>query len=126
MKAFRFVLAGVLLLAALPAAAQSTTGTITGRALDTSGGLLPGVDVSVSSPAMIGGARQAVTDAYLLAWQDGAFQGNNVTDSLRQQASTQATTSSPATTTSALTSAGPSCATSCGSTRPMATTTPAC
>ena len=45
------------------AGAQATTGTITGRALDSSGGLLPGVDVSVTSPAMIGGARQAVTDS---------------------------------------------------------------
>lgn len=43
--------------------AQSTTGTITGRAVDNSGAVLPGVDVSISSPAMIGGARQAVTDA---------------------------------------------------------------
>lgn len=59
----------ILLLAALvftaggPASAQSTTGTITGRALDTSGGVLPGVNVSISSPAMIGGAREAVTDS---------------------------------------------------------------
>ncbi len=37
---------------------------------------------------------------YLGAWQDGAFQGNNVTDQLREQKdSTRATTSSRATTT---------------------------
>ncbi len=44
-------------------AAQAITGTITGRALDASGGILPGVEVSVSSPAMIGGARTTFTDA---------------------------------------------------------------
>ena len=43
--------------------AQAITGTITGRALDSSGGVLPGVEVSVSSPAMIGGARTTFTDA---------------------------------------------------------------
>ena len=45
---------------AAPAFAQTLTGTITGRALDTSGGVLPGVEVSITSPAMIGGARTAV------------------------------------------------------------------
>ncbi|MCC7124813.1 MAG: TonB-dependent receptor [Acidobacteria bacterium] len=54
-----------LLTCALPVHgfAQSTTGTITGRATDSSDALLPGVAVSITSPAMIGGARQAVTDA---------------------------------------------------------------
>jgi hypothetical protein len=42
--------------------AQAITGTITGRALDSSGGVLPGVEVSISSPAMIGGARTTFTD----------------------------------------------------------------
>jgi len=42
--------------------AQSTTGTITGRAQDSSGAMLPGVTVSITSPAMIGGVRSAVTD----------------------------------------------------------------
>jgi hypothetical protein len=58
-------LLGVLLCAlafAPPAVGQALTGTITGRALDTSGGVLPGVDVTITSPAMIGGARSAVTD----------------------------------------------------------------
>src|SRR6478752_8644004 len=45
-----------------PAFGQSTTGTITGRAVDGSGAVLPGVSVSISSPQMIGGARDAVTD----------------------------------------------------------------
>ena len=48
---------------ASPAFAQTITGTITGRALDSSGALLPGVEVTISSPAMIGGARTAFTDA---------------------------------------------------------------
>ena len=54
----------VLALAASVAAdAQTLTGTVTGRALDTSGGVLPGVEVSIVSPSMIGGARSAITDA---------------------------------------------------------------
>jgi hypothetical protein len=47
---------------ARPANAQQQTGAITGRAVDTSGGALPGVTVSIASPQMIGGARTAVTD----------------------------------------------------------------
>src|SRR5436189_4953942 len=53
----------VFLAGALPAFAQSTTGTITGRAVDSSGAVLPGVAVSISSPQMIGGPRDAVTDS---------------------------------------------------------------
>ena len=41
---------------------KQQTGTITGRAADASGGALPGVTVSITSPNMIGGARTAVTD----------------------------------------------------------------
>jgi hypothetical protein len=44
------------------AALAQTSGTLTGRALDSSGGVLPGVTVTITSPAMIGGARTAVTD----------------------------------------------------------------
>src|SRR5215470_16306277 len=52
-----------LVLFALPAFPQSqTTGTITGRAQDSSGALIPGVEVTITSPAMIGGARNVVTD----------------------------------------------------------------
>jgi hypothetical protein len=42
--------------------AQTATGNITGRAVDASGGALPGVTVSITSPNLIGGARTAVTD----------------------------------------------------------------
>ena len=52
----------LVLICAAPAFSQSITGTITGRALDASGGVLPGVEVSITSPAMIGGARTAFTD----------------------------------------------------------------
>ena len=43
-------------------AGQAQLGTITGRAQDSSGALIPGVEVTISSPAMIGGARSATTD----------------------------------------------------------------
>src|SRR5678815_2231315 len=57
------VVASLLVAGAHPARAQSTTGTITGRVVDSSGAVLPGVAVSISSPQMIGGARDAVTDS---------------------------------------------------------------
>ncbi len=41
---------------------KPSTGTITGRAVDSSAGVLPGVEVSITSPSMIGGARTAFTD----------------------------------------------------------------
>lgn len=52
----------LLLVLTAPAFSQVLTGTITGRAADSSGALIPGVEVSITSPAMIGGARSAVTD----------------------------------------------------------------
>jgi hypothetical protein len=42
--------------------AQTATSSLTGRAVDSSGGALPGVTVSITSPNLIGGARTAVTD----------------------------------------------------------------
>src|SRR5262245_11604654 len=65
-RAVKATLAALVLLglgAGSPADSQALTGTITGRALDGSGAVLPGVDVTISSPAMIGGARSGVTDA---------------------------------------------------------------
>lgn len=62
-RALLALLLALLLAAPAPARAQSTTGTITGRAVDSSGAMLPGVTVSITSPSMIGGARTAVTDA---------------------------------------------------------------
>jgi len=45
-----------------PLFSQGLTGAITGRVLDSSGAVLPGAEVAVSSPAMIGGARSVFTD----------------------------------------------------------------
>src|SRR5690349_14428903 len=52
----------VILVLAAPVFAQAPTGGITGKAVDGSGALIPGVEVSISSPAMIGGSRSAPTD----------------------------------------------------------------
>src|SRR6267378_7217178 len=51
-------------LLALPAAwAQTASGTIAGTVRDVSGGLIPGVTVDASSPALIEKVRSAVTDS---------------------------------------------------------------
>jgi hypothetical protein len=59
-----FLLVRVALVCTLapPSYSQSLTGAITGHVTDTSGGALPGVTVSLSSPSMIGGTRTTVTD----------------------------------------------------------------
>lgn len=55
------ILAGLSVLTAAPAPAQTTpTGTITGTVVDAQGGLLPGVSVTASSPSLQG-IRTAVT-----------------------------------------------------------------
>src|SRR5436309_1777770 len=91
----RFLFVFVLVaLCALPAFPQSAvTGNITGRAQDASGALIPGVEVSVTSPALIGGARTAVTDetgsyrftllpagAYTVRFALTGFKTKNITD----------------------------------------------
>jgi hypothetical protein len=53
--------AALVITSAAPALGQATTGTITGRAVDNSGAVLPGVTVSITSPQMVG-TREAVTD----------------------------------------------------------------
>ena len=60
------VLALIAMLAA-PSWAQQQTGSISGRAEDSSGAALPGVTVSIVSDNLIGGARTAVTDDGLVA-----------------------------------------------------------
>src|SRR5262249_23111255 len=57
-----FAVLSLILLIASPVFSQAPTGAITGRALDESGAIVPGVDVTISSPAMIGGTRMAPTD----------------------------------------------------------------
>src|SRR4029450_1017026 len=42
-------------------AAQEQTGVLQGRAVDSSGALLPGVTVTVSGPTILGGARATTT-----------------------------------------------------------------
>ena len=59
MRTVRFFLAALCL---LPAAAFAQS-SITGVVRDTSGGVLPGVTVEASSPALIEGSKSAVTDA---------------------------------------------------------------
>ena len=56
------VLIGLGLFVGSPANAQST-GTITGVVSDNTGGVMPGVSVTLSSESMIGGAQNQVTDA---------------------------------------------------------------
>ncbi len=57
-------LLALLACAATGAFAQSkTTGALNGRVLDQTGSALPGATVEISSPALIGGARTAQTDA---------------------------------------------------------------
>src|SRR5438093_1049689 len=50
-----------VLLFASAAGAQEQTGTLQGRVVDGSGGVLPGVTVSVKGPTILGGAMTAVT-----------------------------------------------------------------
>jgi hypothetical protein len=58
----KLLLTAVLGVLLLPAVA-SAQGTIAGTVRDTTGAVLPGVTVQVSSPALIGGNREAVTDS---------------------------------------------------------------
>jgi hypothetical protein len=55
-------LLAVLLICSLPAFSQTLTSNITVRAEDSSAAVVPGVEVTISSPAMIGGSRKEITD----------------------------------------------------------------
>jgi hypothetical protein len=63
----RFAVAVLLGLAAAGLALAGTTGKLTGKVTDSEGNLLPGVSISITSPAQIGGAKTATTEA------DGGF-----------------------------------------------------
>ncbi len=52
----------VAMLVSVPGWSQTTTGRLLGRAVDESGAALPGVSVTISSPALIGGAQVKTTD----------------------------------------------------------------
>ena len=58
----RVVLGVLCVLAAAPAYAQVQTGSITGTITDVSGGVMPGVSVSLSGDKLIGGVQTQVTD----------------------------------------------------------------
>src|SRR5947207_13235898 len=59
---FAAVIAATVWIDSTPASAQGQTGTIAGVVRDSSGGVLPGVTVEASSPALIEKTRSAVTD----------------------------------------------------------------
>ena len=52
----------LMVVAATGVNAQTTTGRLVGAVVDEEGGALPGVTVTIASPALIGGARTVVTD----------------------------------------------------------------
>jgi len=56
-----FLLA-VVIVASVPGWSQTTTGRLMGKTVDESGAVLPGVNVTISSPTLIGGAQMRITD----------------------------------------------------------------
>jgi hypothetical protein len=62
MRSFIRILTGAACLSLLPAIASAQTSSIAGTVKDSSGAVLPGVTVEVSSPALIEKTRSAVTD----------------------------------------------------------------
>ena len=56
------LIAGFLLVPGLALAQRTTTGTVTGHIVDSNGGVLPGVTVTLKSPEALG-AFTAITDA---------------------------------------------------------------
>jgi outer membrane receptor protein involved in Fe transport len=55
------LVAAAAILLALPATAQTVTGTLIGRATDESGAVVPGVTVAIASPQLIGGSQSRTT-----------------------------------------------------------------
>src|SRR5256712_8273051 len=62
MRTFPRLIVAAMCLALWPALASAQTSAIAGEVKDTSGAVLPGVTVDVSSPALIEKTRSAVTD----------------------------------------------------------------
>ena len=63
MREIRYRYVAILMLLVLwPAIASAQTSNITGTVKDSSGAVLPGVTVEVSSPAMIEKSRMTVSD----------------------------------------------------------------
>jgi len=59
----RVVLGVLCVLAAATADAQVVNGSITGTVSDTGGGVLPGVNVTLTGDRLIGGSETQITDA---------------------------------------------------------------
>src|SRR5712692_7966913 len=59
----RFVAALIVLSLAAPASAQVQTGSILVRAVDQQNAVMPGVTITISSPALVSGSMSGVTDA---------------------------------------------------------------
>lgn len=62
-KRFLAAIALPMLLSAGPARAQIQTGSILVKSVDEKGGLMPGVNVTISSPVLVAGKLNGVTDA---------------------------------------------------------------
>jgi hypothetical protein len=62
-RASTLVIVSMMLAAGVTSWAQTTTGRLIGNAVDEAGAPLPGVVVTIASPALIGGAQTRVTDA---------------------------------------------------------------
>jgi hypothetical protein len=63
MRSLAVAVALTVLAAVPPTEAQTVTGTILGQVVDETGGVLPGVSVTVSSPQLIGGQQTRTTGA---------------------------------------------------------------
>ena len=59
---FKFWVVFLFLLVSFALVAQAQTTEITGKVLSTDGEPLPGVEVTISSPSLIGGPRSYITD----------------------------------------------------------------
>src|SRR6476619_6971818 len=62
-RILRFLAVSIALTVAAPAAAQVQTGSILVKAVDDQGAVVPGVTVTISSPVLVAGSMNGVTDA---------------------------------------------------------------
>jgi hypothetical protein len=71
MKRHGSILIALLVLTSAPIWAQTTTGRLIGTTVGESGAILPGVKITIESPALIGGSQSKTTDR----WGEFAFIG---------------------------------------------------
>jgi len=62
-RILRFVVVSIALGLAVPAHGQVQTGSILVKAVDQQGGVMPGVTVTISSPVLVSGSMNGITDA---------------------------------------------------------------